>query len=306
MKALEVQNICKHYHHHQKVITAVRDVSLTINTGEVLAFLGPNGAGKTTAIKIMAGLICPDEGWVEIGGINPHKNARALKGVGTVLEGNRNLYWRLTPEENLEYFGILKGLSRSRVNKRQKELLARFGLTHKRNTPVQALSRGMQQKLAIAVAMIHEPLLLLLDEPTLGLDLEAAEVVKALVKEIASEGHAILLTTHQIEVAEELSHRVAIINQGEIITEQPTQELIKQFSGLNYSVEFDGKLDQVQIQALEKIAATVEEERFIYLQKPENIYQLLQVLSPLPLVKVQRDQADLIRVFKKLVQLGDR
>ena len=202
MKVLEVNNLSKGYRVNGKYFEAVRQVSLTLDQGEVLAFLGPNGAGKTTTIKTIAGLVEPNGGSVSVAGLNPHKNPQALRYVGAVLEGNRNLYWRLTSEENLEYFGVLKGLTRRQARRKGRELLERFELTPKRRTTVQMLSRGMQQKLAIATALIHQPKLLLLDEPTLGLDVEATQTVKVLVKEIAQEGCAILLTTHQLDIAE--------------------------------------------------------------------------------------------------------
>lgn len=142
MKVLEAARLRKVYRSQGKAIAAVRDVSLNISAGEVLAFLGPNGAGKTTTIKMIAGLILPDDGWVTIAGRNPHRDSQALRRLGAVLEGNRNLYWRLTAEENLEYFGVLRGLSRSVARQRGQELLERFDLLPKRRTPVQALSRG--------------------------------------------------------------------------------------------------------------------------------------------------------------------
>jgi ABC-2 type transport system ATP-binding protein len=112
MKALEAYNLKKSYRKGKQILAAVQGVSLTIEPGEVLAFLGPNGAGKTTTIKMIAGLIKPDAGNVRIAGSDPHRNPAALQKLGAVLEGNRNVYWRLTPQENLEYFGVLKGLER--------------------------------------------------------------------------------------------------------------------------------------------------------------------------------------------------
>ena len=164
---------------------------------------------------MIAGLIRPDAGKVEIAGKDPHQDPQALQGVGAVLEGNRNLYWRLTPLENLEYFGVLRQMPRKLAKTRGVELLKTFDLLEKRNVPVQKLSRGMQQKIAIAVALIHQPQLLLLDEPTLGLDVEAGETVKQLIRQVAAGGCAILLTTHQLNVAEALSDRVAIIRAGD-------------------------------------------------------------------------------------------
>jgi ABC-2 type transport system ATP-binding protein len=302
MIPLEVQNLKKIYRHNGKLIEAVVDVSLSIKTGEVLAFLGPNGAGKTTTVKIIAGLISPNSGWVRIAGQDPHRNSQALKRLGTVLEGNRNLYWRLTAEENLVYFGILKGLSGRAARRLSVQLLERFGLLPKRSTPVQALSRGMQQKLAIAVSLIHQPSLLLFDEPTLGLDVEATEDIKVLVREIAREGHAILLTTHQMNVAEELSDRVAIINKGRIIAEKPTHELLKQFSGTAYTIEIEGKLDVERIRDIDALGATVYKDQIIYIRNPEKLYQVFDILKPLPLVRLEKDQADLTEIFLKLLR----
>jgi ABC-2 type transport system ATP-binding protein len=228
MKPLEVNNVHKKYRQGKKTIQALSGLSLSINTGEVLAFIGPNGAGKTTSIKIIAGLIQPDIGSVIIAGFDSHRHPQAQGMLGAVLEGSRNLYWRLTAEENLEYFAVLKGINRLNARKQAVKLLEQFGLINKRKTPVKSLSRGMQQKLAIAVALVHKPSLLLLDEPTLGLDVEAGETVKNLVKQIAAEGCAILLTTHQLDIAEEISDRVAIIQKGMIIAEAPTSEIIRQ------------------------------------------------------------------------------
>jgi ABC-2 type transport system ATP-binding protein len=305
MKALEVENLRKTYRYGGKLVEAVRSVSLTLAAGEVLAFLGPNGAGKTTTIKMIAGLIRPDAGRVRIAGVDPHRNPQAVRYLGAVLEGNRNLYWRLTPEENLEYFGVLKGLSHREARRRGKVLLERFDLLSKRRTTVQTLSRGMQQKLALAVALVHQPKLLLLDEPTLGLDVEATQYVKALVKAIASEGCAILLTTHQLDIAEELSSSVAIIQKGEIIAASPTRDLIRQFSGTAYTIEVEGELDPARITALQQVGAEVQEERVVYMGSPEGLYQVFEILRPLPLVQVKKDSADLTEIFLKLLQSTD-
>lgn len=304
MIALEADNLSKTYRDRGKQIQAVRDVSLSINTGEVLAFLGPNGAGKTTTIKMIAGLIRPDSGFVKIAGSDPHRDPRALKLLGAVLEGNRNVYWRLSPEENLEYFGMLRGLDHRHAKRYGRSLLERFGLMDKRRTPVQALSRGMQQKLAIAVALVHQPQLLLLDEPTLGLDVEATENVKALVREIAQEGRAILLTTHQLDIAEQLSDRVAIIQAGEIIAEEPTRELIRQFSGSAYTIELESPLDEKRSQAIAALGAVVETEQTVYVQGADTLYQVFAILQPLPILRVKKDQADLTGIFLKLVREG--
>ena len=139
MSALSSVNLRKSYGRGKRRFEAVRGVSLSIDPGEVLAFLGPNGAGKTTTIKMIAGLIRPDAGWVKIAGLDPHQQSQALKGVGAVLEGNRNLYWRLTPLENLEYFGVLRQMPRRRARQKGEQLLEAFGLADKRHVAVQKL-----------------------------------------------------------------------------------------------------------------------------------------------------------------------
>jgi ABC-2 type transport system ATP-binding protein len=207
--------------------------------------------------------------------------------LGAVLEGNRNLYWRLTPEENLEYFGVLKGLTRREARRRGKALLERFDLTSKRRTPVQTLSRGMQQKLALAVALIHQPKLVLLDEPTLGLDVEATQNV---------------LTTHQLDIAEELSDQVAIIQKGEIIASSSTRDLIRQFSGSAYTIEVEGELEPARVRALQEVGAEVQAGQVVYRGSSEGLYPVFEILRPLPLIQVKKDSADLTEIFLKLVQ----
>lgn len=300
MLILETQHLKKVYR-GRKTVSAVQDVSLQIAAGEVLAFLGSNGAGKTTTIKMIAGLILPDAGRVQVAGRDPHQDAKARRAIGAVLEGNRNVYWRLTPEENLVYFGVLRGLSQKVAQQRSRDLLERFELVDKRRSLVQTLSRGMQQKLAIAVALIHDPQLLLLDEPTLGLDIEATASVKRLIREIAGEGRAILLTTHQLDVAEELSDRVAIINQGEIVVEEPTSLLIRQFSGSAYLIELEQPLDAQRSSKLAGLGVRLQGTQ-IHVPESEALYQILEILRPLPLVRVEKEQANLADIFLKFVR----
>lgn len=301
MKILEAQGLCKTYRRGQQVVEAVRGVNLAIAPGQILAFLGPNGAGKTTTIKMIAGLIRPDAGTVAIAGRDPHREPDAVRQLGAVLEGNRNLYWRLTPMENLEYFGVLRGLTRQAARRQGRQLLERFELTGKRNAAVQNLSRGMQQKVAIAVALVHQPQLLLLDEPTLGLDVEATQTVKMLVREIAASGCAILLTTHQLDIAEELSDRVAIIRAGEVIAEQPTQELVRQFAGASYTVELEGELSEGQRSQLDAQGVLIQGSQ-LFVRGAEILYEILEIVRPVPIFQVKKDAADLTEVFLKLVQ----
>ncbi|MEM7065873.1 MAG: ABC transporter ATP-binding protein [Cyanobacteria bacterium P01_B01_bin.77] len=297
---LDAKNLKKSYGRGKRRFDAVRDVSLRLCAGEVLAFLGPNGAGKTTTIKMIGGLVQPDSGQVNIDGLDPHRQSMALKCVGAVLEGNRNLYWRLTPLENIEYFGGLRQVPRRVARQRGEQLLEQFGLIDKRKIPVQKLSRGMQQKLAIAVALVHQPRLLLLDEPTLGLDVEASETVKTLIRDVAAAGCAILLTTHQLDVAEELSDRVAIIRRGQIIVEQSTQTLIQQFSGSMYRIDCVQAIDHQRVGKIMTLGGTVAGTQVQF--HGDALYELLDILRPLPIKEIRQDRAALTDVFLTLIR----
>lgn len=308
MKVLEAHHLQKTYRQGGKEVRAVVDVSLTMAAGEILAFLGPNGAGKTTTIKMIAGLIQPDAGTVRILGRDPHTDPGALAQVGAVLEGNRNLYWRLTPLQNLEYFGVLRGLSPRTARQRGLELLETFGLREKGDVAVQTLSRGMQQKVAIAVALLHQPALLLLDEPTLGLDVESAQAVKALIRQIAASGRAILLTTHQLDIAEALSDRVAVIQQGVIVAQAPTRELIRHFAGAvgTYRIELEQGLDPWRFEQLARQGVEIlGSHRVRFSGPPEMLYQVLEILKPLPLLSLKREEADLTHIFLELLKRGE-
>ncbi len=306
MSVLVCENLQKSFPSRGRSTRAVQGVSLRVEPGEVLAFLGPNGAGKTTTIKMIAGLVRPDAGTVRVAGRDPHRDPWALRQLGAVLEGNRNVYWRLTPLENLEYFGVLRGLSAAEARHRGRALLERFDLTDKQNALTQQLSRGMQQKLAIAVSLVHEPSLLLLDEPTLGLDVEAAETVKQLIHELAEDGQAIVFTTHHLDVAQQLSHRVAIIREGRIVAEDHTDALLVRFSGEQYEIEVVGKIDAARRERLRALGAEPLDGRVVYLGAPEGLWDVLEALRPLPILRVEKDRADLTEVFLKLIREEER
>lgn len=302
MEILSARNLCKTFKSRRQTVEVVRGIDLSAYEGEVLAFLGPNGAGKTTTIKMIAGLIRPDAGSVRIAGLDPQASPEALRMVGAVLEGNRNLYWRLTPEENLEYFGVLKGMSAVNARQQAAALLERFGLQDKRRTMVQKLSRGMQQKVALAAALIHRPKLLLLDEPTLGLDVEAAEAVKSLVHEIANEKRCVILTTHQLHVAQEISHRVTIINNGQIQIQETTPELLKRYRGNTYQVFVEGELGDERTVRLRDLGASVDDGNVVFRGDSHGLYEVLDALRPLPIIKLERDRSDLTGIFLELIR----
>lgn len=300
MTILEVEDLVKVYRSKKGQVTAVRGISFSVDEGEVIAFLGPNGAGKSTTIKAIAGLIEPTAGRVRIGGRDPDSDRLAMQEIGAVLEGSRNIYWRLTPEENLEYFGTLRGLSRRRARERGTELLERFGLADRGKSLVRSLSRGMQQKVAIAVAVLHSPRLLLLDEPTLGLDPRSSDSVKELVRELAQEGRAILLTTHQLEVAEEISDRLALLRNGELVLDSAMREVLSSASETPYRIRYEGVLLPEQVEALSHLKIQLERDSILYFGPPARLPRVLDILHPLELISVQRDQRRLTDVFLEM------
>lgn len=290
---------------------AVRDVSFSIAPGEVFAFLGPNGAGKTTTIKMSAGLIYPDKGTVVIGGFDLRRqHDAASRQLGAVLEGSRNLYWRLTVMENLLYWGTVRRLPVKEARQRAWELLEMVDLTDRARSTVQTLSRGMQQKVALCQALMHRPRLLLLDEPTLGLDYEAGEAIKQTVRELAAEGVAILLTTHQLDVAQELSHRLGIIRHGELVLHGTTSTVLEAYSQPTFAVEaFEPWTPQIleQLAHIGKEVQIIDNLTLVYTPASGNmdaVYDLLALLAPHPIRRLERHQADLAEVFQKVLAEG--
>jgi ABC-2 type transport system ATP-binding protein len=215
-------------------VTAVDHLSFEVDEGEVLGLLGPNGAGKTTTVRILACLISPTGGSASICGhgvtLEPSKVRQAIG----VLTENPCLYERLTACENMEFFAEAYGISlREQGKERIRELLEFFNLWGRREDKVANFSKGMKQKLAIARALIHEPPVLLLDEPTAGLDPESAKEVRDMITELSSrEKRAVLLSTHRLEDAEKLCNHVMIVNRGRCIAEGTPDSLRRKLAGV--------------------------------------------------------------------------
>jgi ABC-2 type transport system ATP-binding protein len=198
--------------------TAVEDVSLKIQRGEIFGLLGPNGAGKTTTIRMLCTLLEPSAGTAIVNGFDIRKQPNQVRqSLGTVLGGERSIYWKLTARENLEYFAALYHIPPGTASRRITELLERMELSERADDPVEKYSSGMKQRVAISRALLSRPPVILLDEPTLGLDPQAARRLRQLILELKHEGHTILLTTHYMEEADQLSDRIGIIDKGKII-----------------------------------------------------------------------------------------
>lgn len=204
---------------------AVDGLDLTVARGEFYALLGPNGAGKTTTLRMVAGLLAPDAGRIEVLGIDLAANPAAAKRKLAYLPDDPMLYGKLKPVEYLEFVAGLWGIDGQAAAPRARQLLAWLDLEQHAHELTEGFSRGMKQKLALAGALIHEPELLILDEPLTGLDAGAARQVKDLLLSHVAKGGTVILTTHILEVAERLAQRIGIIQNGRLIAEGTLDQL---------------------------------------------------------------------------------
>jgi ABC-2 type transport system ATP-binding protein len=306
--AIEVSSLTKHYGRGPDALTAVDRVSLVVPAGQVIGLLGPNGAGKTTTIKMIAGLIAPSSGSVRVGGYDmARQRSGAVRQIGAVLEGSRNIYWPLSAWENLLYFGRLKGLRKAEIAPRAEQLLKELGLWERRRQPVGGFSRGMQQKVAVAAALITDPPVILLDEPTLGLDVEAARTFKDWVARLAAEeAKTIVLTTHQLDVAQELAGRIAVIKAGRVIADLPTRALLARYAEDRFQLTVATPPESLGVTLPPGTRSDVDAGMTrVTLPNTDTaaLYGFLDQLAAVraPLVSVSRAQPDLEEVFLHLL-----
>jgi ABC-2 type transport system ATP-binding protein len=204
---------------------AVNDVSFQVFGGEIFGFLGPNGAGKTTTIKMIVGLLQPTSGSVKVAGFDVQAQPIQAKAASGYVPDEPNLYAKLSGRELLRFVGDLYGLERQQVERRIDELLKLFDLTAAGDDSIDSYSHGMQQKTALTAALVHDPQVLVLDEPTVGLDPKSARLIKDILRQMAERGAAIFLSTHILEIAERMCDRIGIINQGQLIAAGTMDEL---------------------------------------------------------------------------------
>jgi ABC-2 type transport system ATP-binding protein len=208
-------------------VQAVSNLSFSVHRGELFGFLGPNGAGKTTTINMLTGLARPDSGTIQIGGIDCTDKPRAAQHLIGVVPDESNLYPELTGFENLCFCAALYGLGKAERQDRAKKLLDNFGLAQASNRKFGGYSKGMKRKLTIAAAIIHQPEILFLDEPTTGIDVASARQLRQLIDDLHRAGTTIFLTTHYIEEAERLCERIAFIVSGRIVQIDTIEHLIQ-------------------------------------------------------------------------------
>jgi ABC-2 type transport system ATP-binding protein len=234
-----------------KPVVGVDCLTLEIPQGEILGLLGPNGAGKSTAVRMVSGLVTPTSGRILIEGHDVvRQRAKALSRIGVVLDRARTLYPRMTPWENMEYFAVMRGLRDiARLRPRAREWLEFFGIEDVAHKPINDLSMGTRQKVALAAVLAAEPRVVLLDEPTLGLDVQSSVELRKAIRCMAhEEGCTVIITTHQMDVAQDVCDRVCILSEGKVLALDTVRRLLDVFASRAYTMILAGALtDEIRM-----------------------------------------------------------
>lgn len=291
-------------------INALSNFSIDIYPGEIFALLGPNGAGKTTVIKIICNLIRPTSGRVIIMGKDLQSNMAVVgKHIGAVLEGSRNLFWRWTTVENLTYFAGIRGVPSYKVKPRISELAELLGFEQMLHSPVQTLSRGNQQRIALAAAMIAEPEIMLLDEPTLGLDIESTDlVISAILENVKKRKVTVLLTTHRLDLAADIANRVGIVAHGKLLAMGTYADIIKPLARVRccYQIEISDRICPEATEVIEQWGGVfIEPHTFeVTLNTNKELYGLLENISVfnLPIKSIKEAVPNLATAYNKYVK----
>lgn len=301
--AISIKNLTKYY----KNFKALEDLTFDVQPGEFFGFLGPNGAGKTTTISIITGLANYQQGSVQVFGhdvVKDYRKARALIGL-VPQEFNFDPF--LSAEQILTFEGGYFGLGKKEAKKRALELLELFSLISKRNEGYKKLSGGMKRRLLIARAMMHSPKILILDEPTAGVDLELRHQLWDYLRKINEEGMTVVLTTHYIEEAEKLCSRIGVIHEGRIADMAPTETLIRKMSGDQVELYLKNRLHDLPAKLLE-LPVRLEEAgtRLCFEDKKDVIGQVLKVVHDLGMEveKIDVRKPTLEDAFLKLTEKG--
>jgi ABC-2 type transport system ATP-binding protein len=274
--AIEVENLTKHYGD----LVAVDHIDFQVRRGEVFGFLGPNGAGKTTTQRMLTTLLEPTEGRIVINGHDLARDAYPIKRQMGLVPEESNIYTELTAWDNLLFTARLYRVPRAERDRGARELLQAFGLWEKRDVKADTFSKGMRRRLSIAMALIHRPSLLFLDEPTPGLDAQSARAIRDLVRQMNAAGTTIFLTTHQIEEANLLCDRVAIIDHGHIAaidTPERLKAAFRRVQSVEVALEPDGAAHGEALAALPGVTTAVKmgDKRRLYTEDPSALLPLV-------------------------------
>ena len=270
--AIEVQELTKYY----GALLAVDHINFEVRRGEIFGFLGPNGAGKTTTQRMLTTLLEPTGGRIVTFGHDLAHDAYPVKRQMGLVPEESNVYTELTAWDNLMFTARLYRVGRDERAERVQGLLETFGLWEKRDVKVENFSKGMRRRLSIAMAIIHQPKLLFLDEPTPGLDAQSARAIRDLIRQLNAEGTTIFLSTHQIEEANQLCDRVAIINHGQIAaidTPERLKQAFQRVQSVEVALEPDGQTHGEPLSALAGVTTSVKmgDKWRLYTQNPSAL-----------------------------------
>jgi ABC-2 type transport system ATP-binding protein len=230
---IRLTNLTKSY----GALAAVDGLSLEVTAGEIFGFLGPNGAGKTTTIRMMMGILKPTSGQVLLGGYDVEREAQKAKALAGFIPDRPFIYEKLSGSEFLQFAGKLRRMESARLQRRAAELLERMDLTRWQDQRIEGYSHGMKQRLVVCAALLHEPRILIIDEPMVGMDPRGARTLKDLFRSLAESGTTVFLSTHSIGVAEEICHRIGIIQNGRLIACGSTAEIHSQSQNKDGNLE---------------------------------------------------------------------
>jgi len=286
MNILEIESLSKAYRRKSSVVPAVRDASFQVKTGTVTALLGPNGAGKTSVVKMICDVLTPDSGHILVNGYEVGRDRRARASLAAVLEGSRNMYRQLTPMENLCFFAGLHGISHREAKTRATLWLKNLGLDSKAQVPAETLSRGMQQKLAFGIAAICDTPLLILDEPTLGLDVESMGILReGIVRHAKENGNTILITTHDMSLVETICDQAIIMSGGQVLADRPVADWKAAFQSRafritvsHYDVTLPDRLSALPSQPICTITDDGKLEISVILEDADQLYEWIDVI----------------------------
>lgn len=283
-------------------VKALDKAEIAVSRGEVVGLLGLNGAGKTTLMRVMLGLMHADSGYISVLGLDPTKQRHTLLRLcGAVIDGQRELPPRWTPMDLLRYVGISHGLPDRVIRARADELLERFGLIEVKNRIINSFSRGMKQKLSLLVALIHQPSLLVLDEPTLGLDVEATQELLGHIRSVAARGSAVLVSSHQLSLVEQIASRVVVIHKGRTIFGGSPEALVRYVGHGRVALEFEELDTRFAMALLERARVTGRQVSIpLELESLEKVVSLARLYG-MKLIKIDK-QLDFESAYLALLE----
>ena len=288
---------------------AVKNISFEVEKGEMIAFIGPNGAGKSTSIKMMTGILFPDKGKIDVLGLDPSKDRKQLAySIGCVFGQKEQLWTHLTPYDNFKFFGAIYDIPESRVEKKIEELRELFELDGFINTPVRNLSLGQRIRCEIVASLIHEPKILFLDEPTIGLDPVVKEKIRTLIKRMNKEYKTtVVLTSHDVSDIEKLCKRVIIVNKGQIVLDDTMENL--KYHYLNKKI-IDVKMkEKVNLDDADGITILKDKDYNLKLEvdlKRKSISDAIDLLNTDNIVDINISNVPLEEIISEIYKDGDK